>query len=1233
MVHFSPYIIDEIKAQAARNIERIADDLLQYEWPHKTRSKEGLNYSRSPKGRSWTVNTRGNLAGTARHWSEQKTFDAIGLAQRFGCVGGTYQDALNWLANFLGIATDSAASLPPKEALEARRKREAEAAKRRADNAAKAARENDENIRRARQFIERSCDISGTAGERYLTEQRGLTAPETGWPSSLKWRVSKGTGYLVCVMTTHDGEARSGQRIQIKRSTGERATDDQGVKVPKKLLRGTTDGLAFRLPAKPITSLPDTAKEPLILAEGPETALSLWEATGAETWALMGVKTRFDVPGNRLVILGRDDDPIGSPADKAVDALKEALEQSGHTVLNCWPYEERREDKSDFNDILKREHTSSILARVLKVISILPPPPKPLTEARKELSDRLGAWLGKHYRSERDANSRPASMLIPVGVGIGKSYAAKAEAAKIYDPELGPIVYAVPNHELADQNVREWNSIAPDLRVEAWRGRDYPGMCENEEPRKIAQKAGVSVMKTLCTKKDACPFAAGCPYLSQLNKKGVDVWIVPHDLLFTPKPQTIHTPSLVIIDESFLSAGLKGFSNDDGGTGFITKSIDKLHLPESFWDKYARHASGTGAHAKERLGALIECLKRASENEGYLTVDDLKIRHFDAFDKAEGEEIGESPKHAREITNEITNWLISECKDDIEKIELHSETLNTLRHICGLYSELERLLKSGERASGRIYCWKKDGATFYRLTGLKEIKAGWSAPTLALDATANPEAIKHWLPNIEISPAVEAATPYAQFIHVSGAAWGKRAQGNAVEAYERGERPHNGCSIEVMRLTAWDRHLEHGGDSLTICNKAAREALEKTFTPQGLGHAHFGALVGLNSFKDVSSVDIYGRPLPNVRSLEAMSEAILGHPIPQERKAKRLDRVATSRETRTLQKVSGARYRHPDAFTDALLQELVDGQLIQAAGRARAVIRDVDSRVVIRIHSDTYPDALPLDAVQSQYLPSDMAKQVAAHNGLMPALESAHDAFKAYPDLWGSIEAASKSFSRKKWQFSACSINNVSKRTFPYIDNNKEKCPSLHKRATALEKQRFSIFRKVQYRPDKGGPRWRTAYVPYDMPDEDFRIWLSARLDAEITLGTDAIRKEKTQKRALSAPPRLVELHHVLTRALRPESTASPPFNGVDKALRNGVGNHTPASFARLLADIYLSDVFESGDEKQSNAILSHPLLLSLACYFDEKGLKEAGMQFVRELASVGKNGGWGVKMTNFYVS
>lgn len=1163
MAHFSDYVTAEIKEQAARSIEHLADRYLSSEWPHKTRKGGECNYGRAKGSRSWTANLSGPRAGTVRHWSEGKSYDAIALVQTFEHC--SYPEALSSLAAFLGIHVDTAPL--DREQQQARRiEAERRAAQTKAGRDAEARAANTKNQRNARSFIGRSSSIEATPAEAYLTQERGLSIPADGWPASIRWHGGKSC--LLCVMTNDAGEGLSGQRIFLTRDGSKRMRN--GEPLPKAVLPGSTAGLAFRLPEQSTRALANTPRTPLILAEGPETALSLWQATGAETVARIGTRD-ITIPGARLVILARDDDKAGSPADVAADSLKASLQSAGHIVVDCWPHAERKEDKSDFNDLLKQKGEAAVLARVEAALGTLPAPLPPLDRARDELSHIVSDWLDNHYglAPEAQPEEGPASLLIPVGVGIGKSHTAKAEAARRYmaqkqgDPETGPIVYAVPNHDLAEQNRREWQSHAPGLRVEVWKGRDQEGMCQNGEAVSVVQDAGLSVMGALCTKaKNGCPFAASCPYMAQARSKGVDVWIMAHNHLTTPPPEAIGTPGLLLIDESFAEKSLGGHEADH------YRAIDSLTFPKEYEEQHPGH---TGQEVRNRATRIRDVLETISKAEDcHVSAEAVSGLHFTASGMDE----------AIAQVNEAMSHVATE-KATLERIREAAPILKVGGRMCAILREFKRVLEGGLERSGRLTAGRPKGTPSYRLTSFKKVHEGWSCPTLILDATANERSVKALFPRVQTAPAIKAAAPYAQHIWVQGLTWGKRAQHEAVKRYGSGDRTLRGHSLEGVIRTAWDRYLQTGGrDRLIICNLEMREALEGTDRmPPGTLFAHHGALVGLNDFKHVAAVDIYGRTLPKRDMFETMAEAIKGVPLAQ--RVKRFELVPCEIHMTAGQAVRAQAYHHPDELADGLLQEVLEGQLIQAAGRARAVMRGPENPVTIRVHGDFYPQGLPLDAVEAASLPSGVAMQLAETQGKTPALMTAVDAHSCYGDLWHGYNAAKKHIWSDFPQFSACLSNFSQSDPFTLKNILKGQRVTLGKSEGAqvsLGLQGNALYR-VSFRRKGERMNWRGALLPSDWSPDDFRHWFARCLNIspyDVEMQGDPVNRTCLD----------VFEHELDVVAPAKGSEPAQPQSIIGGALSRAGPIPDKVGLARSLAWVYLTDALNT-DPSERRAILS----------------------------------------------
>ena len=152
-----------------------------------------------------------------------------------------------------------------------------------------------------------------------------------------------------------DGAIQGGQRILIDTDG---APLDSDVRKPA---FGAISGVPARFAARD----GKLARGPLVIAEGPESALAAWAATGLETWAVFGVSgfAAAPVPGDREVILAPDRDAPESPAGRAFrQAVAEHLERGRNLKVAMAP--EPSGSKSDLNDTLQRAGLAEVRAAI-----------------------------------------------------------------------------------------------------------------------------------------------------------------------------------------------------------------------------------------------------------------------------------------------------------------------------------------------------------------------------------------------------------------------------------------------------------------------------------------------------------------------------------------------------------------------------------------------------------------------------------------------------------------------------------------------------------------------------------------------------------------------------------------------------------------------------------------------------------------------------------------------------
>ena len=318
----APHIdLTELRGALVDRIESLAENLLG---PHN-RSRSRRTQWRWGAHGSFSLELSGQKRGLWRDHEAGRGGSALELIRHIR--GGSFSDALAWGAQFAGIHVQERSNDPTQAAQEAAREaeRRAEQERRQVEQEAGDAADKQRRIEWAQSLWARSEPLPELA-ERYLIPIRGIPKPAAGWPASIRWlpdktytwrsegpdgriiaRTLATAGAIILASTLPDGTLQGGQRVYLA-PDGDALRDPEGIKVKRS--HGVPSGAAARFPGPP--------DGPLLLAEGPETALSVWAATGHETWAACGSLSNLRPERGRVVVLCRDDDPEHSPADKGL---------------------------------------------------------------------------------------------------------------------------------------------------------------------------------------------------------------------------------------------------------------------------------------------------------------------------------------------------------------------------------------------------------------------------------------------------------------------------------------------------------------------------------------------------------------------------------------------------------------------------------------------------------------------------------------------------------------------------------------------------------------------------------------------------------------------------------------------------------------------------------------------------------------------------------------------------
>jgi len=858
--------------------------------------------------------------------------------------------------------------------------------------------------------------IAGTSAARYL-QGRAIT----GWPADCV-RFIGARDVARIVTSPGDGKARkawswwrwSALMLPLTNDAGDVtavqliALQDDGQAVPEfegggklKRVRGSAVGSALRLPG-------DTSG-PLVIAEGGETALSIWLATGHETWAAMGAIGRAPlarVPKARTIVAARDDDkrkPRKAPALVALDKALASWRAAGRRVVVAQPWPLSRGDKSDFNDALQADGPDAVRERIEAALRPHETPQGvPSAAAKMQLATAVGRCMAGLLSWSSDGETQAPFQVIRATLGLGKSQAAlEAIVSAIGDGHR--IIYSVPTHALAAELAQRAEAIAAKrgkaISVRVWHGREAgdpdnagQAMCLDLAPVKLAQQARLDVLETVCA---GCSHKAACSYLAQREARA-ELWLVPHALLFAALPASMAGASALVIDEDFALSGMVGLQGRPAlvpldslqgavtaGSGRADRSADltaalspvRAQLVEALRDHPAsEHGEPLRRDALVACGLTVEAAREAAQAERRAVRDVTAIQ---------------APTRAA-----LLQALRTVARGNAEAMRRAA----MWQHIAAFLAD------GGAGLAGRLELVERVEAAgeirrAVRLFGLERIGTGWAAlPTLHLDATADMGLLRLRAPHAELVANVIATEPHVTVHQYVGRTFGKMAlQGNDGDDARR-----------FIAATA----AEHGGRWLAVASKGAADDWRPNVPPY-VELAHWGAVRGLDTFNDVAGVVCVGRwgVPPNVAGrmaaiLTGRAVARLDGPYPVEP----YSMTAADGTARTVDAE-----RHPDPVAEAVRRSLVEAELLQAIGRGRGVQRTAGNPLAIIVLGNV-PLPVPI-ATLSDWEPVSVARAMLADHGAF--LQSAGDAAEA---TGRTLKAVKRERERDRARMAPCPI-------------------------------------------------------------------------------------------------------------------------------------------------------------------------------------------------------------------
>lgn len=948
---------------------------------------DGQKKSSSP---AFILNISGPRMGRFQDFRDGKHGDMLQFISDY-VTGDDFKSALSWAKDWLRW-DNGASPLPIRPDAAKRRERLEQQARQEAEAAAEEA----ARINYVRKLWGQCVSIAGTAGEIYLRNRNIFT---DNMPMSVRWSpirqaaafvVTNKAGEIVAlqyVAVTPDGH-QDKQRIWTKDSNHH----------PKHSVGPIGKG-AVRFPGDP--------SKPICYAEGPETGLSVWLATGYETHVLLGAsgfrRLPEIAPKDRRIIVLRDDDEVISAAYKSAKAAVSALRKDGFDVREAWPNDKRMSDGSDFNDIPPTQ-----IRRRLSIANHDAPVIKKITGNTDTASNRLNDYVGEFFNIawRWDGTGKQPAMVVKVKVGGGKTETALRHAvshiAKLRaSGDLRPVLILIPEHRLAEEVAGRAREMAKksesNIVVDVYRGRsalkpnaidDDDRMCVQHKLSQEAHSLAVRTEEEICP---TCPlFMSGCAYLAQKGRSA-DIWIASNKFAFRDLPKPINDlaerdadgnivksgVAAVIIDESIIQTGLIGVD----GHGIVIP-IDLLEDPSVPVPK-GDNLAGPGTRLQENRSELAKALRPLPDGP----IDKYALMAI-GFDADTGKAMA-----ALEWQRKI---------DDGPWHERHDN--RTIRTFSRLWHEIENMLSSDGDLCGSLSIERTpEGAKAVRITGRAKVSKSLRTPTLLIDAKADAELIKYYWPHIVETVPIDISAPHQIIRQAIGKSFGKTHLEPEESDDHKKSKDKAKARLKIKSVIL--REVRRvGGKAAVISNKGVIKAIN---LPSHIQTLHFNATAGRDHLGDVDLLIIVGRPQPKPYVVERMVGALTGSPVTTSLGRGWYDKADAVRRINTVDGETGIPTivdRHPDDTAERLRSLICSGEIEQAIGRARGVRRTKDNPVEIIVLTDVVLDVAVDELLPDSWLnPSLDDKQLAA-GGI--AFADGTPMAAVYPDIFPSAAAA-----------------------------------------------------------------------------------------------------------------------------------------------------------------------------------------------------------------------------------
>lgn len=759
--------------------------------------------------------------------------------------------------------------------------------------------------------------MPGSPATAYLAG-RGI-APES-WPETVAYlppvKACKGVLHpdrdALAVWATDDaGNVMGGQRVLIQ-ADGSKAPEN-----PRKPAFGAISGYPARFPAQ-------IEGGPLCVAEGPETALAIWQATGFEVWAVFGA-SGFEpapVPTGRKVVFCPDRDASGSQAGRT---FQKAIEAHAARGVKVWVAEapEDKGSKRDLADTLQRAGVAAVADAIAQAkpkeaqrdaagrftgtgAIEAEPIPAPeflsLSEAERALADAVREALEEAATWDAESGEPAPVTVIKATPGAGKSVGLRRALQGFDLAKLGgDAVFYSPTMALSDEAAQDGGNHVTRGRSALNPETGQP-MCGRADEAEALGRLGVPVKPNLCKRDNGdgtlslCPFYAVCAGLEAPEDGG------PAPAYLRQWGSLPRGPALRFEAHAYLNGRGDGSGRAVGLRIVDEKSwVNALRTADVRADAWTRADLPSVARLAPHMARQIEAKREADAADRVEVAQRVLIAL----------QTGASPVLAEVSAEEFEEFAQQDAATLPTKLNTPPSAPAAARH-----TELEAMARMEREGRKRAAVWRiladakrrgiekperlewlpdwrgskgdKEPRDVLRVHWMAELPT--DAPMILLDADADPVMIERLHPGARIVDI--AVKPHAEVIQVCDRVFSKAA---LIGPENRGKRDAwadviraevfcdkadpcgargvlAGGSKAIVRAVFEDAGLIAPSTPSAEADKVMRE------TPlHGARWLWFGpGSLGLNRFQDFGTVVVIGREELPLDALESMGRAMFG---------------------------------------------------------------------------------------------------------------------------------------------------------------------------------------------------------------------------------------------------------------------------------------------------------------------------------------------------------------------